>query len=74
VPVREVVERLGALTGRGDLIDFGARPTPANEPSRLVADIGRLTGTVGFKPRFEVADGLAHTVAWWQSQAGRERA
>jgi nucleoside-diphosphate-sugar epimerase len=67
-PVRAVVERLGTLTGRGDLIDFGARPTPADEPPRLVADVGRLTAA-GFAPRYDLAEGLAHTVAWRRRQA-----
>src|SRR5207248_2510723 len=50
VPVAEVVDVIGALTERPDLLDRGARPMPAGEPPRIVADVGRLEREVGFKP------------------------
>ncbi|MBI3514658.1 MAG: NAD(P)-dependent oxidoreductase [Proteobacteria bacterium] len=66
VAVREVVARLGTLTGRSTLIDFGARPTPADEPPCLAADIPTLLDTVGFTPRYGLANGLERTVEWWR--------
>jgi len=68
VPVRRVVEQLGAATGRSELIDFGARPSPPNDPPRMAADVRRLRQEIGFVPRFELADGLRDTVAWWRGQ------
>ena len=68
VAVRDLVARIGALTGRGDLIDFGGRSTPPDAPPRLAADVGALMRDVGFAPRFDLAAGLAQTVAWWRDR------
>ncbi len=71
VAVREVVERIAALTGRPDLVEFGARPTAHDEPARLAADVDALRRDVGFTPRYALADGLAQTVAWWRDHEPR---
>ena len=63
VPVRELLQTVGALTGRTDLIDFGARPLSPTEPACIEADIRRLAEEVGFAPRYGLARGLAETVA-----------
>jgi nucleoside-diphosphate-sugar epimerase len=62
VPVKEVVATLAHLEGRADLVRYGARPAPASEPARLVADVGRLRDEVGFRPRFDLSAGLRDTV------------
>lgn len=69
-PVRAVLDDLAALTGRPDLIAYGARPLGPNEPAVIEADIRRLRDEVGFRPRFDASSGLADTVAWWRSQQG----
>jgi nucleoside-diphosphate-sugar epimerase len=66
--VAEVVDRIGALTRGANLIDRGARPTPALEPPRIVADVRRLEREVGFRPAMSLTDGLASTVAWWRGR------
>lgn len=63
VPVRAILETLGRLTDRGDLIDFGARPLPPTEPACIEAEIGRLIGEVGFRPRLPLDEGLRATLA-----------
>ena len=67
-PVRAILETLGRLTGRAELIDFGARPLPPTEPACIEADIRRLTEAVGFRPRLTLDDGLRATLA---ASAGR---
>jgi nucleoside-diphosphate-sugar epimerase len=67
VAVREVVERIGALAGRAELIDIGGRPAPPHDPAALAADIDRLA-TLGFTPRYDLAAGLAQTIEWWRSR------
>ncbi len=66
VPVRRIVETLGRLAGRPDLLAIGALPAPADEPARLAADVSRLTRELGFAPRYGLEEGLAETLAWWR--------
>jgi nucleoside-diphosphate-sugar epimerase len=68
LPLRTVVEMLGRLTGRSDLIRFGERATPADEPARLAAATAILQRRIGFEPRYDLAEGLAQTVDWWRAQ------
>lgn len=67
-PVRQLVEKIGALTGRPELIRFGARPAPENEPPRLAASTSILRG-LGFTPRYDLDEGLKQTWTWWQAQS-----
>ncbi|PXW65432.1 NAD(P)-dependent oxidoreductase [Methylobacterium sp. B4] len=67
VPVRAILESVGALTGRPDLIDFGARPLGATEPACIEADIRRLTDEVGFRPAYGLEAGLVETVEGWRA-------
>ena len=68
VPVRQIVETLGRISGRADLLAMGARPAPPNEPARLAAEVSLLTNEVGFTPRYRLEDGLAATLQWWRGQ------
>ncbi|WP_342150930.1 NAD(P)-dependent oxidoreductase [Methylorubrum sp. SB2] len=63
VPVRAILETLGRLTGRPELIAFGARPLPPSEPACIEADIRRLTEEVGFRSRLTLDEGLRATLA-----------
>jgi nucleoside-diphosphate-sugar epimerase len=65
--VRKILETIGALTGRPDLIDFGARPLGPTEPACIEADIRRLTDEVGFSPCYGLEQGLEQTVAAWRA-------
>lgn len=69
VSIAQVLEQIGALIGSPELIDRGARPTPALEPPRIVADVARLEHEVGFRPRVSLADGLASSIDWWRGRA-----
>jgi nucleoside-diphosphate-sugar epimerase len=72
VRVDEVVERLARLLGRAELVRRGALPDRPGEPPLLVADVARLREEVGYRPRWELADGLTATARWWAEQgAGR---
>jgi nucleoside-diphosphate-sugar epimerase len=66
VTVGEIVERIGRLVGRPELIGRGRLPNRGGEPPLLVADVSRLRDQVGYLPRWELAAGLADTVSWWE--------
>jgi nucleoside-diphosphate-sugar epimerase len=70
-PLWSVIDAIAAQIGRPDLVRFGARPTPPNEPRRLAAATRRLQDEVGFTPRRGLADGLAETIAWWRARSWR---
>jgi nucleoside-diphosphate-sugar epimerase len=72
-PLREVVEAIGRIAGRPDLIDLGALPPRPGDPDRLVADVTRLREEVGFQPRIGLEQGLERTVAWWRERSGARR-
>ncbi|MGH1573394.1 hypothetical protein ACRAWG_25390 [Methylobacterium sp. P31] len=60
--MRGILERIGRLTDRPDLIDFGARPLAVSEPACIEADVSRLRGEVGFEPRNDLDAGLRATL------------
>jgi len=70
LPLRDIADMLGALIGRPELIRLGARPTPPNEPDRLEAAVDRLRA-IGYAPRYDLARGLADTVAWWRASLAK---
>jgi nucleoside-diphosphate-sugar epimerase len=69
IPVRGVIDALGRLSGRPDLLDIGGRPSAPDDPPRLAANIGRLREEVGFVPRYRLEEGLADTLQWWRDEA-----
>ena len=66
LPLSQLLVEIGAQLDRTDLLQFGARPLAANDPSRLAASIARLRNEVGFAPTFDLQSGLADTIAWWR--------
>ena len=68
VTVCAVAEKLAAVVGAYGLLRPGALPSRPDEAPLLVADVRRLRHEVGWRPRFDLNGGLAHTVEWWRSQ------
>ena len=67
VAVRELVETLGGITGRPDLVELGALPYAPGDPMVVSADNSRLTKECGFRQRLTLVDGLSDTVRWWSA-------
>jgi nucleoside-diphosphate-sugar epimerase len=61
VTLRHVLETVGAIVGRGDLLRFGARPHRPGEVMFLAGDSTRLRGT-GWTPLFGLEDGLKNAL------------
>ena len=70
VAVREVVETLGRLAGRPELIELGAVPRPEGDPPEIVADTSRLRDEVGWAPEVALEAGLASTMERAGSRPG----
>ena len=72
VTIGEVVQTVGRLIGREDLVQLGALAARANDAPMVVADPTRLRSELGWQPQFGLSDGLADTIAWWRQQAAQQ--
>lgn len=68
VAVRDVIEEIARQLHSPELVKLGSRPAPETEPARLVADVVRLREEVEWTPRYDLRQGLAETISWWQKQ------
>jgi len=69
VAVSDVVRALSDAMGRPESVRFGARPTNPNEPPLLYGAVDRLHSDIGFRPVFDLYNGLADTARWWSQTA-----
>jgi nucleoside-diphosphate-sugar epimerase len=60
-----VLGLLGELSGRPDLLSFGAQPRQGWDPESISGPSERLTKATGWQPRIALRDGLAASYAWW---------
>ena len=63
IPVRDLIMEAANQMQRPDLIKLGAIQRPPTDPALLAADVSRLTGEVGFRPRYSLASGVAQVLA-----------
>jgi len=67
VTTRQLLETVGELVGRRELIQFGALPYRDWEPMFICGDNRRLRA-LGWAPRHELREGLSETIAWWRDR------
>ena len=67
VKVRKLLENVGRITGRTQLIRFGAKPYYSWEPPVLAGDNRRLKD-LGWKPAYTLEKGLQQTIEWFKGQ------
>ena len=63
VAVREILDVLAARIGNKDCVRYGERALSAGDPLIIEADTRRLSSEVDFRPRYDLASGLADTIA-----------
>ena len=66
--VRDVIEGLAQRLGRPDLVRLGARET--TEPLTLLARTDRLSGEVGWRPRWGFEESLDEAARYWRAKGG----
>ncbi|MGB2694180.1 MAG: GDP-mannose 4,6-dehydratase [Dehalococcoidia bacterium] len=71
VPVREIVERLIAVSGRDVEPDIRGTGNPAGEIDRQYLDSTRIRETLGWAPQWSLDDGLAETYSWYERNLER---
>lgn len=64
VAIRRLLEAIGNLMGRAELIQFGAQPYRAWEPPFICGDNRRLK-ELGWNPAYGLTQGLEQTIRWW---------
>jgi nucleoside-diphosphate-sugar epimerase len=67
IALSDLIDRIGVQIGRPELLRFGVRPAPAQEPSVLIPVIHRLRDEARWRPRFTLDAGLRDTIAWWRN-------
>lgn len=65
--VRQIVELLGEITERSDLLQIGAFPVRANDVPLVLGDGRRTLNDIGWKPKLTLHAGLSDTVDWWRA-------
>jgi nucleoside-diphosphate-sugar epimerase len=66
VKIKEVVNAIGEIIGKPELLRIGALAAAPNEPASIVADVTRLRDDVGFESREDLAGALVKTINWWK--------
>lgn len=67
VSIKDLVYMIADQLRRPELIHLGALAAAKDEPLILAADATRLQSEVNWSPRFDLAAGIAQTIAWWRS-------
>ncbi len=71
VAVRDVVLRLGVLTGHPELVELGALAQSADDPAEVVSENRLIVDATGWAPLITLDEGLDATVAWWRARMER---
>lgn len=66
VTVRDMVNAIAGQIGRTDLIQFGGLAEKKDEPPVILADTRRLSQEIGWKPEYNLNEGLAETISYWK--------
>lgn len=68
VALSDIVTRLGEIVGRPELLRIGEIAARPNDVPLVVADGARLMQELGWRPRYDLASGLAQTIDWWRGR------
>ena len=69
ITLREIATLIARHAGSVELLDVGGISRREGEPSSIVADVHRLEGELGWRPRIALEDGVRDTVTWWRERA-----
>lgn len=66
--IDQLAKSLCGITGLSPVLDYSGANRPG-DPEKLVVDISKLKG-IGYQPSVEFEQGLANTVAWYETVTG----
>ncbi len=68
-PVRDVIETIVELSGRGSVPCFKGRSSRADEPPAITGDPSRAEATLGWRAKTPLREGLESTMSWLRERA-----
>jgi nucleoside-diphosphate-sugar epimerase len=68
IALKDVVNTIADKLNKRELVELEENSSASNEPSPLVADITRLKCEIGWRPAYDLNQGLEHTIDWWKNQ------
>ncbi len=72
IALKDIVYKVAQKIGREDLLHLGALPSRPNDLPLVVADIGRLSDELAWKPTYNLDRGLEQTIRWWKEHLNNE--
>ncbi len=66
VSIKHIVEKIGVLLDKSDLIQLGTRPESPEELPVILADVSRLKKELHWHPQHDLEQGLEAAITWWQ--------
>jgi len=68
-----IVQTLGELSGRADLLRIGAIAARANDAPLVVGDPAAAKRDFGWEAAIPLREGLTSTLDWWRSELGMDK-
>ena len=65
--VASIAREIGRLLNRSDLLRIGGLPSREGDPPILCANSQRLRTNTEWRPRYDLQEGLQHTINWWST-------
>lgn len=69
--IRQLVTTIATELNCLKQVHFDTLPNPSTEPTRIVADISRLTNELHWTPTATLEQRLAETCRWWQAELSK---
>jgi len=66
VSVKELIDRIGSILKKKDLLNYGVIKKNKNDPKLIVGDNNRITDEFGWEPTYNLDDGINDTINWWK--------
>lgn len=67
VVLKDIIHYIGKQLDGEDLIHLGALPVAEDEPQLVVANVNRLFNEAGWRPKYNLEEGLEQTIGWWKA-------
>lgn len=68
IALKDIIHRIAAKLDREDLIQLGIEPPGKIDAPLVLADVSRVYHEVGWRPKYELDQGLDQTIHWWKNQ------